>query len=323
MKLKTDQQTIDKIIELHLQGLSSRKIVKQLDTIKSKSTVNNIIALWKAGEIDYSKSEITMKRHLPKVLVLDIETAPIKSWVWGLWKNNVGLNQISSDWFILSYAAKYLGEDTIYYDDMRGKVDTEDDTHLLDGLWKLLNDTDIVLTQNGVSFDIPKIKARMLLNGYMPFSPVKHIDTLQIAKKEFNLTSNKLEYMTDKLCTEHKKLKHSNYSGFDLWAGMMRDELGAFEECEVYNIEDILSLEELYHKLAPWHTKHVNFNLYTEDEKHVCRCGSESVVEDGYAYTSVSKFRQYRCLDCGATTRGRKNLFSKEKRASLHMNVAG
>ena len=49
--MKTPQKEIDKIIELHLAGLSSRKIVKQLETVKSKSTVNNIIALWKDGVI--------------------------------------------------------------------------------------------------------------------------------------------------------------------------------------------------------------------------------------------------------------------------------
>jgi hypothetical protein len=29
----------------------------------------------------------------PKVLIYDIETAPIVAHVWGLWENNVGLNQ--------------------------------------------------------------------------------------------------------------------------------------------------------------------------------------------------------------------------------------
>jgi len=200
-------------------------------------------------------------------------------------------------------------------------VSTEDDRDILDELWKLLDEADICLTQNGISFDIPKIKARMVLSGYKPFSPVKHIDTLHIAKREFNFTSNKLAYMTDKLCEKYKKLDHGKFSGFELWAEMMRDNLEAFEECEEYNKYDVLSLEELYTKLQAWDSKHVNFNLYTDEESHRCRCGSDRIREDGFAYTSVSKFQQYKCLDCGATTRGRKNLFSKEKRESLHMNV--
>ena len=34
----------------------------------------------------------------PKVLVYDIETAPILGHVWRLWDQNVGLNQIVSDY---------------------------------------------------------------------------------------------------------------------------------------------------------------------------------------------------------------------------------
>ena len=30
----------------------------------------------------------------PKVLVFDIETAPMLGYVWGLWENNVALNQV-------------------------------------------------------------------------------------------------------------------------------------------------------------------------------------------------------------------------------------
>lgn len=321
---KYTQDQIDKIIELSLQGLSSRKICRELClSEKKKSSINYILADWRSGKVNYSKSQISMKSHLPKVLSLDIETAPIRAAMWSMWQKGFGLNQIENDWFILSAAAKWLGEPeaNIFYNDMRGIVSTEDDTHILDMLWKLLDEADILLTQNGLKFDLPKIKARMILMGYKPFSPVKHIDTLQIAKREFNFTSNKLAYMTDKLCEKYKKLDHGKFSGYELWAEMLKDNIEAWDECEIYNKYDILSLEELYFKMAAWDTKHVNFNLYSDNEEHVCRCGSRAVVENGYAYTGVSKFQQYRCLDCGATTRGRVNLFSKDKRKTLHMNI--
>lgn len=322
---KTPKSIIDKIIELHLQGYTSRNICDTLGWKHSKkSTVNFIIADWKAGKIDYSKDEKSLKSHLPKVLVLDVETAPMRSYIFSMWKPHVALNMIDTDWFLLSFAAKWLGSpvDEVIYDDMRGKVSTEDDTHLLDQLWKLLDEADIVLTQNGKWFDLPKIKARMVLNGYKPFSPIKHLDTLQIAKKEFGFTSNKLEYMTDKLCVKYKKQKHGKFAGFDLWAEMMKDNLEAFEECETYNIYDILSLEELYFVISAWDSTHVNFNLYTDSEEVVCRCGSKSLKADGYAYTGAGKFTRFRCLDCGAFTRDRVNQFSKEKRKSLHVNIS-
>ena len=33
----------------------------------------------------------------PKILIVDIETAPIVAQVWGLFDQNVGLNQIAQD----------------------------------------------------------------------------------------------------------------------------------------------------------------------------------------------------------------------------------
>jgi hypothetical protein len=33
----------------------------------------------------------------PKIATLDIETCPLESYTWGLWKQNVGLNQIKTE----------------------------------------------------------------------------------------------------------------------------------------------------------------------------------------------------------------------------------
>jgi hypothetical protein len=46
----------------------------------------------------------------PKVLFIDIETAPILARVWNIWEENIGLNQIEMDWSILAFAAKWLGD---------------------------------------------------------------------------------------------------------------------------------------------------------------------------------------------------------------------
>jgi len=323
-----NKQWHSEAIELHRQGLSGRTIGKILS--RSKSQVNEVIKAYKSfgGDTDVpcgvGKGDVVKAPHKgARVLILDVETAPLKSYTWGLWQQNVGLNQIEREWFLLSYSAKWLGapEGEVYYKDLRGKVHTEDDSEILDELWKLLNECDVVISQNGKKFDIKKINARFVMNGYKPPSPFKHIDTLQIAKAVFGFTSNKLEWMTDKLCVKYKKQKHNKFSGFELWKEMLKDNPEAWEECEVYNKYDVLSLEELYTILAAWDKTHPNYNLFIDEVKHVCRCGSSHVVEDGFAYTSKSKFQQYRCIDCGATTRSSVNLFSKEKRQSLQLNV--
>lgn len=259
----------------------------------------------------------------PKILVYDVETAPILGYVWGLWENNLGLNQIKSDWYILSWSAKWLGSpaNEVMYMDSRNSKCIEDDTVILKGIWNLLDEADAVITQNGKNFDQKKLNARFILKGFQPPSSYKHIDTCQIAKKHFGFTSNKLEYMTDKLCKKYKKLKHEKFSGFEMWRECLAGNMEAWKEMEKYNKYDVLSLEELYAKLIPWSDDAVNFNLYSSDDKIICRCGAEDWKKQGYFYTSVSKFQRYRCRACGYETRSRKNLLSPEKKKSLLINT--
>lgn len=257
----------------------------------------------------------------PKILTLDIETAPIKGHVWRLFKENIGLNQIDRDWYILSWAAKWMHEDGVMYEDKRDSWESEDDSELLKNIWTLLDETDIIITQNGKRFDQKKLNARFILNGMQPPSSYRHIDTCEEAKRTFGFTSNKLEYMTDKLCKKYKKLKHQSFPGFELWNECLRGNMAAWQEMEDYNINDVLSLEELYTIMRPWMQRHPNVNVYYNDNQTRCKCGSTDFVPDGYHYTNLSKFARFRCNDCGGELRDRVNLLPKDKRASLKTNV--
>lgn len=254
----------------------------------------------------------------PKVLVFDIETAPIVAHVWQLWDNNVALNQIVSDWFILSWSAKWLHDPAskVMYADNRKSKNIENDANLLGDIWKLLDEADVVITQNGIKFDRKKLNARFILNGMNRPSSFKHIDTKILAQKHFAFTSNKLEYLTDKLCTKYKKQKHKKFPGHEMWAECLKGNQEAFKEMESYNKYDVLSLEELYQKLIPWDSS-INFNLYHDNTENVCKCGSKKFAKNGFYYTASGKFQRLKCSSCGAEVRERKNLFSKEKRESL------
>lgn len=254
-----------------------------------------------------------------KILILDIETAPILGHVWGLWDQNVGLNQIQTDWYILAWSAKWYGEPAskIMYMDQRNAKDMENDSAILKGIWDLMNEADIIITQNGKAFDEKKLNARFILNRMQPPSSYKHVDTRQIAKRKFAFTSNKLEYMTEKLCTKYKKLSHKKFPGHQLWTECLKGNIKAWKEMERYNKYDVLSTEELYTKLQPWDNS-INPSLYSDDPgTHICLCGSTSLKKNGFKYTSIGKYQRYVCLKCGSEAKDRTNLFSKEKKDSL------
>src|SRR5690349_7076829 len=145
----------------------------------------------------------------PKILTLDIETAPLKVYAWGLWDQNTGLNQIDSEWTILAVCAKWLGQKPMYKD---CRKNPRDDKHLLKWVHGLLNDADIVVTQNGMSFDIKKINSRLIAEVFGPYSPIRQIDTKLVATRHFGFTSNKLEWMGKHVAKEMKS-DHRKFPG--------------------------------------------------------------------------------------------------------------
>lgn len=299
----------EEAISLSQQGLSGRQIAKKLH--KSKSVVNEYLRNLHKAELE--DDPVT---DAVKILFIDIETAPILGQVWGLWDQNIGLNQIQKDWSILSYCAKWHGDDRVIYEDVRNQEDINNDECLLDGIWDLLNQADFVVGQNSKRFDVKKINARLILNGFPKPSAFRQIDTLEIAKREFGFTSNKLEYLTDKLCSRHKKKSHAKYPGHKLWSECLKGNLEAWEEMKEYNVEDVLSLEELYSVLSSWDSKLPNFDVYVDEilDMSVWK-------EDGYHYTNFGKYKKYRNIQTGQQKRSRVNLLSKEKRQSLLSNI--
>jgi len=274
------------------------------------------------------KKKSKYKRFSPpagqaKVLIFDIETAPILAHVWGLWENNVGLNQIVSDWHVLSWSAKWLGapESEVMYMDQRNAKNVEKDKDILEEMWALLDEAQVVITQNGKSFDQRKLQARFLLNDFDPNSSYKHIDVKIESQRLFGFPSHKLEYMTEKVNKKYKKLKHKKFPGHELWTECLKGNPEAWDEMEEYNKHDVLALEEFFTKIAPWGIN-VNFNLYTDSEEYVCKCGSKDHTKNGFYYTAIGKFQRYRCKSCGAESRDRKNLLTKEKKDSLKLHTA-
>ncbi len=309
------------------QGVSSRNLGRELGI--GKSTIGDFLReethnnWWAERNDKVLKGKMKGQHVGAKILSLDIETAPIKAWVWQMFDNNLGLNMIDQDWYILSWSAKWMHEDEVMYQDKSDSWDDEDDRELLEGIHALLDEADIIITQNGKRFDDKKLRARFILSGMKPPSSYRHIDTCQEAKKHFGFTSNKLEYMTDKLCKKYKKLKHGKFPGFELWAACLQGNSEAWDEMEEYNIHDTLSMEELYTIMRPWMKTHFNMNLYHNDNTIRCKCGCTDFEHNGYSYTNLSKFDRFQCSSCGAEIRGRVNLLSKEKRATLRMNVIG
>lgn len=238
---------------------------------------------------------------MQKVLVIDIETSPILAYVWGLKDQNIALNQIKEDWYLMAWGAKWLDSSKVMYDDKR---DDKDDVRILKSVWLLLNEADIIVTQNGKKFDSRKLNARFIQIGLMPPTPYKHHDTYQIAKDTADFTSNKLEYLTEKINKKYQKSDHKKFPGMTLWKECLKGNNKAWDEMKKYNIYDVLSTEELYKTIRPWSSKS-SAPVFLDLGK--CEmCGSTNLERRGIEILKTASYQRLHCKSCGRWLRGKK-----------------
>jgi DNA-directed RNA polymerase subunit RPC12/RpoP len=244
--------------------------------------------------------ENVVKEHNPaKILIVDIETSPIKAYTWGLWKQDIRPEQIINDWFIICWSAKWLDNSTVYSECVTpSEALNSNDKRIVYPLWELLNTADIVVAHNAKKFDIPRIDTRMLLAGLKPPAPYQVLDTLYYYKKQFSISSNKLDYI-NKVFNLDQKI---DTTGFKLWKDCLEGDQDALDKMVEYNINDVEILEQNYLKLRPWIKNHPNVSVFSEDNQNRCTaCGSTDVVEITGSYsTPVNRYRVYRCNSCGA-----------------------
>jgi DNA polymerase elongation subunit (family B) len=232
-----------------------------------------------------------------KLLILDIESAPHTAFVWGTWDQNVGLDQLKEHGRTLCWAAKWYQEDEIFYRDERKGTE-----RMVRAIHKLLSEADVVITYNGLKFDIPMLNNEFIKLRLDPIKPQKHIDLYRTARSQFKLASNKLAYVARYLGLGDKV----ENKGFKLWLGCMAGNKDDWALMQEYNIGDVTLLEKVYDALKPWVKNHPDV-LVDSHKEHCAACGSEAVQKRGFRRTKQFKITRLHCQDCGAWTDGQKS----------------
>jgi predicted nucleic-acid-binding Zn-ribbon protein len=266
------------------------------------------------------KVTVSVKR-VPKILILDIETARMIVGVWKLgYKEHIGPEQVIKDWFILGWAAKWLFDAKIMRDFVTPEEAKErDDKRICISLWSLLDEADIVITHNGLKFDIPKVSTRFLLNGLPPFSSIQQVDTYKVFVKQFGVSSNSLNYIAQ-IMLHREKVKTS----YNLWIECENSVPEALAFMEEYCVADVCLEEEVYVAVRGWIKGHPNLGVLVSTEHPVCpNCGGDSFTEGGSYYTTQQNaYTSVRCDSCGAVNRTKKTIITTEQRKNMLVPAA-
>lgn len=241
----------------------------------------------------------------PRILLFDLETAPLIGYAWRQYDTNLAM--VKQDWYLLSMAWQWLGDGPVQVmaqsDDPGYYPGSTDDYEMAVRLQELLDEADMVIAHNVVSFDVPKAQTRIAYWGLDVPSPFKTFDTLQVARRHFAFTSNRLDDLCQFLGLG-QKVKHS---GIDLWDKCLAGDEKAWALMKRYNKHDVVLLRRLYEKLRGWAPVHPNLAALSDKPDACPRClaPASKLRSRGWKFANVTKRRQFQCSNCGGYCSGR------------------
>lgn len=238
------------------------------------------------------------------ILLLDIETIWMEAkGIWDLRTEYISPSRITRDWSILCWGAKWLFEPEVMGQVVRpDEAISRSEESVIGGIWELMNKADIVITQNGIGFDIPRLNTKFAKHGYPPPKPYKNVDTLKAARSALYLPSYKLDFIAKYIFGYSGKIPMTEKD----WDECSEGNPEALEKMLTYCKHDIAPLlEDWYLYLRPWIKGHPNLNLYTDHDGDVCpKCESQNLKWDHEYTTPQGLWEGFRCQACGATGRG-------------------
>lgn len=244
------------------------------------------------------------KKTSPRIILFDLETLPnlpeaLK--VWTQLDNFPGRTMRATITTIICAGWKELGKKHTHcinaWDYKEWKKDVNDDKKLVQEIYNVLKEADVVVTQNGKRFDWKYLQTRLMFHGLDPLGKIHHIDTVVLARSNLFNFSNSLGNLGELLVNE-RKMKHS---GWKLWVDVHGRCKKAMNKMEAYCKQDVKLLEKVFIKLRPFVNNMPCFD--TKGIKSCPTCNSQRLHSNGVRRTKTQIYRRYQCIDCGTWSR--------------------
>jgi len=245
-----------------------------------------------------------------KIGMLDLETVPNEGYVWGLFRQNMAIGQMTASGRIIMWAGKIWREPgVVMMDEIADGYEA-----MIKGLHEYIQSCDIIVAHNGDKFDMRWANAEFARMGLEPPDPAKTVDTLKVSRKNFAFPSHKLDYLAQEFGLGAKL----STGGFELWTGWIAQEQAAINKMRSYCKHDVVLLERLYKYLRPWITNHPNMGAWLDPERPTCpTCGSTKVNKKGTETTNSGTYQRYRCQSCRSPLRSKYLETSVEARRNM------
>ena len=239
----------------------------------------------------------------PKILYYDIETTPLKAYVWRLGDQVVRHDQLTADGGMYDIICiTYCYNDGKPAKHLDWGYNKQNSKKMIEQFDKLINTADMVIGKNNKSFDDRHINTQRMLHGLPSIGDwSKKSDDLQTQMKKFfgkALPSQGLDYIS-KLLGVGGKIK----MGLSDWVDILerRDE-ASFRKMIEYGKKDVEDTRAIWERVEDYILpKHLPKSAKSKFGDAGCReCGSCRVQSRGYRMQLSGKVHRGQCQDCGA-----------------------
>lgn len=238
----------------------------------------------------------TSQPKVAKVLIYDIETSKTPFELW--WSGNqfVNGNNALDDSKIVTISYKWLNSDTVGV--LKWNNKKKSDKKLMKEFLEVYNQADMVIGINNNRFDNKFVNTRAAKYGLDVNLHVKSLDVQKECRRLFRLPSYSMKYLGRYFEIPQQKMKvHLEDIWEDLVYGTKEASKKAMKLLIKYNIQDILTTEQLYIRLRKYLKHPVHLGILSDKEKTTCPiCGGHNV--ELYKTTTTSSGTIQRIMQC-------------------------
>ena len=234
---------------------------------------------------------------MPRILFYDLETAPMKAWIWRPGEQVVRHGQLVKEDNKPPYT-RIICATYCWNDDRPAKAigwgyDEQDSGKVVKQFDELIKQADIVIGKNSDRFDNKHVNTIRMIAGGDPMPGwIRDTDDLEKQiRKYFNLPSNSLDYISS-LFGLGGKIKME----FDDWIHIVEKTRGkgkaAYEKMLTYGKKDVEDTRTLWLKLESHFEPRYKAQTTNRSCKH---CGTTDIRQNGSRWSGGTKYIKFIC----------------------------
>jgi len=240
-----------------------------------------------------------MKNKKPRVLFYDIETTPLKAYIWRLGQQIVRHGQLDKKCNMY----KIICITYCWNDGKKAKAlvwDGKDSGPIVKEFDKIIKQADLTIGKNSDRFDVKHINTqRMLSQDYgMPEWAQNTDDLEKQIRRHFALPSYSLDYLSELL-----GLGGKNKMEFSDWVDILEPRTKAtynkaLKKMVTYGKKDVEDTRDIWYQLEKHFTPRFNMSTFLKD--FCCTtCGSKNIHRNGTKVAGKGLKQRWFCNDHG------------------------